>query len=109
MLHREDSGDAGEPYEIVDIGMRMLTPRELFRAQGFPERYVIDVWVPEHFDTAAGRWKKAGWMKKTEQIAACGNSVPPAFSRALVAANYRDGRQRELWRGYELAAAGAAL
>lgn len=31
---------------------------------------------------------------------------PPAFSRALVAANYRDGRQRELWRGYELAAAG---
>lgn len=99
----------GEPYEIVDIGMRMLTPRELFRAQGFPERYGIDVWVPEHFDPAAGRWKKAGWMKKTEQIAACGNSVPPAFSRALVAANYRDGRQRELWRGYELAAAGGAL
>lgn len=45
-------------------------------------------------------------MNKTEQIAACGNSVPPAFSRALVEANYRDGRQRELWRGYELAAAG---
>ncbi|WPK69142.1 hypothetical protein EUCA11A_33300 [Eubacterium callanderi] len=29
-------------YRIVDIGMRMLTPRELFRAQGFPESYVID-------------------------------------------------------------------
>ena len=96
----------GVPYEIVDIGMRMFTPRELFRAQGFPEEYVIDVWVPEHFDPDAGRVKKAGWMNKTEQIAACGNSVPPAFSRALVAANYRDGRQRELWRGYELAAAG---
>lgn len=92
-------------YEIVDIGMRMFTPRELFRAQGFPEEYVIDVWVPEHFDPDANRTKKAGWMIKTEQIAACGNSVPPAFSRALVEANYRDGRQRELWRGYELAAA----
>jgi len=96
----------GVPYEIVDIGMRMFTPRELFRAQGFPEEYVIDVWVPEHFDPDAGRVKKAGWMNKTGQIAACGNSVPPAFSRALVEANYRDGRQRELWRGYELAAAG---
>lgn len=99
----------GVPYEIVDIGMRMFTPRELFRAQGFPEQYVIDVWVPEHFDPDAGRVKKAGWMNKTEQIAACGNSVPPAFSRALVEANYRDDRQRELWRGYELAAAGGAM
>lgn len=86
----------------------MFTPRELFRAQGFPEQYVIDVWVPEHFDPDANRVKKAGWMNKTEQIAACGNSVPPAFSRALVEANYRDGRQQELWRGYELAAAGGA-
>ncbi|MDO5434475.1 DNA cytosine methyltransferase [Eubacterium sp.] len=32
----------GIDYRIVDIGMRMLTPRELFRAQGFPESYVID-------------------------------------------------------------------
>src|SRR5690606_26017098 len=32
----------GEPYEIVDIGMRMLVPRELFAAQGFPADYVID-------------------------------------------------------------------
>lgn len=99
----------GVPYEIVDIGMRMFTPRELFRAQGFPEEYVIDVWVPEHFDPDAKRTKKAGWMNKTEQIAACGNSVPPAFSRALVEANYRDDRQRELWRGYELAVAGGAM
>jgi DNA (cytosine-5)-methyltransferase 1 len=32
----------GEPYVITDIGMRMLTPRELFRAQGFPDSYIID-------------------------------------------------------------------
>lgn len=32
----------GEPYAIVDIGLRMLTPRELYRAQGFPDSYVID-------------------------------------------------------------------
>ena len=33
----------GEKYQIVDIGLRMLTPRELFDAQGFPENYIIDV------------------------------------------------------------------
>ncbi len=32
----------GEPYQVVDIGMRMLTPRELFRAQGFPDDYIIN-------------------------------------------------------------------
>jgi DNA (cytosine-5)-methyltransferase 1 len=33
----------GTPYVIVDIGMRMLTPRDLYRAQGFPDNYVIEV------------------------------------------------------------------
>ena len=33
---------SGEKYFISDIGMRMLTPRELYRAQGFPEDYIID-------------------------------------------------------------------
>ncbi|PJX23866.1 hypothetical protein CAP48_12385 [Advenella sp. S44] len=32
----------GVDYQIVDIGLRMLTPRELYRAQGFPESYIID-------------------------------------------------------------------
>lgn len=32
----------GQPYAITDIGMRMLTPREQFRAQGFPDSYIID-------------------------------------------------------------------
>lgn len=65
----------GEDYQIIDIGMRMLTPRELFRAQGFPDTYVID-----HDD-------KGNPYPKTAQVARCGNAVPPAFSKALVRAN----------------------
>lgn len=67
----------GEVYEIVDIGMRMLTPRELFRAQGFPDSYEIET-------GAAGER-----LTKTSQIRMCGNSVCPPLARALVAANYR--------------------
>lgn len=66
----------GEPYAIVDIGLRMLTPRELYRAQGFPESYQI-----EH--GADGRP-----LTKTAQVRMCGNSVCPPLARALVAANF---------------------
>jgi DNA (cytosine-5)-methyltransferase 1 len=66
----------GLPYEIVDIGMRMLTPRELYRAQGFPDGYVID-------EGADGRT-----LTKTAQVRMCGNSVSPPVAAALVAANY---------------------
>ena len=62
-------------YIIADIGMRMLQPRELFTAQGFPEDYIIDVGANEKKST------------KTEQVARCGNAVPPQFSEALVRAN----------------------
>lgn len=88
----------GEPYRIVDIGMRMLTPRELFRAQGFPEGYVID---PE----VGGRR-----LSKTAQVRMCGNSVCPDAARALVEANVGRLGQQSMWRGYELplAAAGGA-
>lgn len=65
----------GEEYVIVDIGMRMLSPRELFNAQGFPSDYIID------------RDADGNPMTKTAQVAKCGNSVPPPFSRALVTAN----------------------
>lgn len=65
----------GDPYIIVDIGMRMLTPRELFNAQGFPAKYIID------FDCNGKKYTKS------EQVAKCGNAVPPAFSEALVRAN----------------------
>lgn len=65
----------GEPFEIVDIGMRMLTPRELFRAQGFPDDYVIDFEI-------GGRA-----LTKTAQIRMCGNSVSPPVAAAIVRAN----------------------
>ena len=68
----------GIDYRLVDIGMRMLAPRELFRAQGFPEEYVI---APEF----AGKP-----LTKTAQIRMCGNSVCPPVARALVAANVAD-------------------
>jgi DNA (cytosine-5)-methyltransferase 1 len=66
----------GEPYEIVDIGMRMLRPRELFRAQGFPDSYVID------------RRPDGSRLTGTAAVRMCGNSVSPVMARALVAANY---------------------
>ena len=67
-----------EPHAIIDIGMRMLTPRELFNAQGFPPDYVIDRDI---------NGKK---LSKSAQVARCGNAVPPAFSRALAMANCSD-------------------
>lgn len=65
----------GEEYVIVDIGMRMLTPRELFNAQGFPPDYIID------------RDTEGRPMTKTAQVAKCGNSVCPPVAEALVRAN----------------------
>ena len=65
----------GEEYKILDIGLRMLTPRELFNAQGFPEEYIID---QDHTGKT---------YAKTKQVARCGNAVPPPFAKALVEAN----------------------
>ncbi len=71
-------------YVIVDIGMRMLLPRELFRAQGFPEDYVIDrAWV---IDPKTGALTEVR-LNKEQQIRMCGNSVCPPVAAALVAAN----------------------
>lgn len=68
----------GEEYVIVDIGMRMLNPRELFNAQGFPPDYIID-----HDSSGAP-------ITKTAQVAKCGNSVCPPIACALVAAQFAD-------------------
>lgn len=65
----------GQDYRIVDIGMRMLQPHELFKAQGFPEEYIID------------RDFEGNKYPKTQQVARCGNSVPPPFAEVLVRAN----------------------
>ena len=65
----------GRAYKIVDIGMRMLAPRELYRAQGFHDDYRIDAVV------------NGKPLSKTAQIRMCGNSVCPPMASALVAAN----------------------
>lgn len=65
----------GQTYAIADIGMRMLTPRERFRAQGFPDSYIID------------RRPDGSPLSATVQGSCCGNSVCPPLAEALVAAN----------------------
>lgn len=66
---------AGAWWFMADIGLRMLSPRELYRANGFPDDYIID-------------WDYIGnEYKKNKQVARCGNAVPPQFATALVRAN----------------------
>ncbi len=68
----------GVPHTIADIGMRMLQPRELYRAQGFPDSYVID------------RGADGRALSKAAQVRMCGNSVCPPVARAIVLANYAE-------------------
>lgn len=65
----------GATWQIVDIGMRMLTPRELFNAQGFPPDYIIDMTL------------EGVPVTKTAQTAMAGNSVSPPPAEALLRAN----------------------
>lgn len=76
----------GEDYQIVDIGMRMLTPRELFRAQGFPEGYIIN--GGRDVCNAQGSLLDGEWMDltKTVQVRMCGNSVAPPVAEAIIRA-----------------------
>lgn len=76
----------GQPYAIVDIGMRMLTPRERFNAQGFRPDYVIDRGQLEDGSQIA--------LTLEQQGRACGNSVCPQVAEAIVAANYREDEMR---------------
>lgn len=65
----------GEAYFMADIGLRMLIPRELYMANGFPVDYKIE------------RDYTGTIYPKTKQVARCGNAVPPPFATALVRAN----------------------
>jgi DNA (cytosine-5)-methyltransferase 1 len=65
----------GDQYFIGDIGLRMLIPRELFDAQGFPPDYVID---KDYYGKA---------YSKAAQVARCGNAVPPPLAENLVRSN----------------------
>ena len=66
----------GAWYFMADIGLRMLTPRELYRANGFPDDYKIE---RDYMGNVYG---------KSKQVARCGNAVPPPFATALVRANF---------------------
>jgi len=69
-------GIAESWYFIADIGLRMLTPRELYAAMGFPPDYIID---RDYMGHEYG---------KTKQVARCGNAVCPPMAEAVVRANY---------------------
>ncbi|MDW9924043.1 C-5 cytosine-specific DNA methylase [Sinorhizobium meliloti] len=75
---------SGETFVIVDIGMRMLTPRELFNAQGFPSDYVIDGAWNYQADGAGPVWRE---FSKSVQVSCVGNSVSPPVACALVSSN----------------------
>ena len=66
---------SGALYYIADIGLRMLSPRELYNAMGFPQDYIID------------RDYLGNEYKKSAQVARCGNAVCPPAASALVRAN----------------------
>lgn len=66
---------AGVDYKIVDIGLRMLEPKELYGCQGFPDDYIID-----HDYTGKT-------YPRSEQVRRCGNAVCPPIPAALVRAN----------------------
>lgn len=68
-----------EPYYIVDITLRMLLPKELYKAQGFPDDYVFD------------RDHTGKPLTKTVQVRMCGNSVSPPPMVALIRANFQPG------------------
>lgn len=65
----------GVDYQIVDIGLRMLEPKELYGCQGFPDDYIID-----HDYTGKT-------YPRSEQVKRCGNAVCPPIPAALVKAN----------------------
>ena len=65
----------GTDYQIVDIGLRMLEPKELYGCQGFPEDYIID-------HDCDGKT-----YPRSEQVRRCGNAVCPPLPAALVKGN----------------------
>lgn len=110
----------GEQFAIVDIGMRMLSPRELARAQGFPDSYVLDPMVernretgeirlaqaapisesahnPRMLSTRKGKNAKPVWVKaplsKSAQVRMIGNSVCPPVAAAIIRANFAHEQQ----------------
>ncbi|MBB3193967.1 DNA cytosine methyltransferase [Roseateles terrae] len=92
----------GQWWVLVDITLRMLKPRELFNAQGFPADYVIEE-IPDPEKLFVDGVQAANPLQvpripltATAQVRMCGNSVSPPQARALVEANFR--HEREIYR-----------
>lgn len=92
---------AGQWWVLVDITLRMLRPRELFNAQGFPAHYVIHE-IPDPAQLFVGGKQVAVPLKvpripltTTAQVRMCGNSVSPPMAAALARANFAHERA---WR-----------
>lgn len=77
-------------YYISDIGLRMLSPRELYDAMGFPHDYVID------------RDPMGNKISRADQVARCGNAVCPAVAEAMVRANLPELAARKMGSMEEL-------
>lgn len=77
---------AEETLALADIGMRMLIARELYRAQGFPESYIIDIEVNA---LRCRKWKRVP-LSNEAKVYMCGNSVCPPVAEAIVTANCSD-------------------
>ena len=74
----------GRPWYIADITLRMLTPKELYRAMGFPVDYKIE------------RDYTGKQYPKSKQVARCGNAVCPPMAEAVVKANLPEWHKREI-------------
>ena len=90
----------GVDYQIVDIGLRMLDPAELYRAQGFPADYVIREIPNPALLFKDGRQVEGSpldlprvALTKSAQVRMCGNSVCPPMARALIQANFMHERE----------------
>ncbi|WAC72084.1 DNA cytosine methyltransferase [Roseateles sp. SL47] len=84
----------GQWWVLVDITLRMLKPRELFNAQGFPADYVIEE-IPDPEKLFVDGVQAANPLQvpripltATAQVRMCGNSVSPPQAKALVLANF---------------------
>ena len=74
----------GALYYIADIGLRMLTPRELYKAMSFPDDYKIETDY------------KGNPYKKSDQVARCGNAVCPLLAAAVARANLPEWARKDI-------------
>ena len=84
--------DCMAQHEIEDVHYRALTPRELFRIQGFPESYNIEEGAEVAPENEKEKIVTPVRLTRTDQLRSCGNSVCPPVAAALVRANYTEDR-----------------